>query len=522
MDKQDDCVRSAGKTIGGDAVALLLLLLVAVAARFATFGNPVIGFDEQFYLLVGDRMLNGAVPFVDIFDRKPLGLFLLYAAIRLLGGDGFLAYKLVALLFVVGTAFAIFLIARRRTGSIGALAAAALYICWLNFMEGEGGQAPIFYNLPVAGAVLITLAAIGRPERVRSFGCGAMLLVGLAMQIKYSVVFEGIFLGCALIWFGWQAGQRGSRIAWSILLWIGCAMAPTLAALAAYALHGHFSEFWFANFVSVFAQKRGDVAVQMIGLAVIVGILLPLLLLLATAPRVATVQQPGAERRVLKGWLVAAMLGVLIFWRFASPHYAMPILPPLLIAMAPALDGSPRRRILALILVGVAFGAGQVALALTERAKGGAAAARAVATAADHRGGCIFVYDGYPALYMLTQSCLPTRWAFPGSLNTADEANPAALGIDPAREVARIMATMPAAVIDDYPRFDQGNRATRAVVDRALAADYFLSACVPTGSHRVRLIYRPLAEGRRQPSGACPTAAALGNMSGRPAATRAP
>ncbi|MDE0878797.1 MAG: hypothetical protein OSB00_09060, partial [Sphingomonas bacterium] len=127
-------MRSAGKTIGGDSVSLLLLLLVAVAARFATFGNPVIGFDEQFYLLVGDRMLDGAVPFVDIFDRKPIGLFLLYAAIRLLGGDGFLAYKLVALLFVVGTAFAIFLIARRRTGSIGALAAAALYICWLNFM----------------------------------------------------------------------------------------------------------------------------------------------------------------------------------------------------------------------------------------------------------------------------------------------------------------------------------------------------------------------------------------------------
>ena len=65
---------------------------MVIAARAQTFGNPVIGFDEQFYLLVGDRMIHGAIPFVDIFDRKPIGLFLIYGAIRLLGGEGTLQY----------------------------------------------------------------------------------------------------------------------------------------------------------------------------------------------------------------------------------------------------------------------------------------------------------------------------------------------------------------------------------------------------------------------------------------------
>ena len=41
---------------------LLLLTLVALVARAQTFGNPVIGFDEQFYLLVGNRMWDGALP----------------------------------------------------------------------------------------------------------------------------------------------------------------------------------------------------------------------------------------------------------------------------------------------------------------------------------------------------------------------------------------------------------------------------------------------------------------------------
>ena len=48
---------------------VLLLAVVAIAARAQTFGNPVIGFDEQFYLVVGDRMVHGALPVVDSFDR---------------------------------------------------------------------------------------------------------------------------------------------------------------------------------------------------------------------------------------------------------------------------------------------------------------------------------------------------------------------------------------------------------------------------------------------------------------------
>ncbi|WP_292923223.1 hypothetical protein [Novosphingobium sp. SCN 63-17] len=88
-------------------VNLLLMgfayLAVGLLLRGATLGYPIIHADEQFYLLVGDRMLHGAVPFVDIWDRKPIGLFLLYGAIRLLGGDGILQYQLVALACVAGT-----------------------------------------------------------------------------------------------------------------------------------------------------------------------------------------------------------------------------------------------------------------------------------------------------------------------------------------------------------------------------------------------------------------------------------
>ena len=502
--------------------AALILTLFAVAARCVTFNNPVIGFDEQFYLLVGDRVLQGAWPYVDIFDRKPVGLFLIFAAIRLLGGAGFFAYKLVALTFAVGTAIGIFSIARRFTGHVGALAGASLYVCWLDFMEGEGGQAPILYNPLMIAAALLTLAAIRRPDALRYHGAKAILLVGLALQVKYSVIFEGFYFGCVLIWAAWRAGQRYANLVTSIMVWVACALAPTMAAMLVFTLAGHFREFWFCNFVSVLYQQRGNALDQLPGAAVIAGILLPLFLTLAMAPKVAGIRHASAEQGFVKGWLIAALLGVVLFWRFASPHYALPVLVPLAVALAPSLDGSQRRRMTAIVLVATALVAGQVALALTERAKGGASAAHSVALAAHSDGRCIFVYDGYPALYMLTHSCVPTRWAFPGSLNTADDANPKALGTDPAAEVARIFSTHPSAVIDDYPRFVHGNPATRAVVDKALATDYFLSACIATGPHRIRLVYRPISEQRRPPTGQCPSVTDLRSQSRQPALRQPP
>src|SRR3569833_3787129 len=91
--------------LSSESMVAALLLLVALAVRCVDFGNPVIHVDEQYYLLVGDRLLRGALPYVDIWDRKPIGLFAIFAAIRLLPGDGVLAYQLVATLFAAATAW---------------------------------------------------------------------------------------------------------------------------------------------------------------------------------------------------------------------------------------------------------------------------------------------------------------------------------------------------------------------------------------------------------------------------------
>ena len=476
----------------------LLLLAIAVVARAQTFGNPVIGFDEQWYLLVGDRLLHGALPFVDIFDRKPIGLFLLFAGARLLGGEGFVQYKLVALGFVAMTAWLIHTVGRRRARAPAALIAAAFYIIWLNFMEGEGGQAPVFYNLPMMAAAAMVVSAISSPASPRPSGAAAMVLVGLAMQIKGSVVFEGVYFGCWLMAVAWARGQRGGAFAVSVGAWIGCALVPTAVAVLTYAALGHLQAFVFANVLSVLAQGRGAAGAQIGGAALIGGILAaPLALALGGARGGSRERDSGDPTAFLLGWLGAAIGGVVLYWRFASPHYALPVLLPIAGLLAPALDADGRRRSAGMALIALGLVGGQIVLALSAMRKGGAREAALVAEAAAPRGaGCIYVYDGYPALYMLTHSCLPTRWAFPGHLNTAEEARPAALGVDPSVEVRRILATEPVTIVDDFPRFAGGNPVTHRLLQAALDGGYTLAACVHTGPGRVRLVYRRRSEHR--------------------------
>jgi len=491
----------------GWAIAALIVTVVALLARVRTFGNPVLGFDEQFYLLVGERMWHGVLPYVDVFDRKPVGLFLIYAAAACPGGDAFIAYKLLALASVICTALLVFRMARWSAGRPASLVAALLYVLWLDLLEGEGGQAPVFYALPMIAAAAIIGGAMRRAGSPRRHGLAAMLLVGVALQIKYSVVVEGIAFGCALIVAAWRSGERGVRLVGSTASWIAAALLPTLAASAYYAARGHADEFLFANFLSVLGQGRGDAATQAGGAAVMVAILAPLAAILASGWRGRSAAT-DASTAFLLAWLGAAVLGVVAYWRFASPHYAMPILLPMLILLAPVIDASRARLRIAQGLAVLAFFGGQAVMAISERQKGGAEQVFEVARAAQARDGCIYVYDGYPALYMLTRSCLPTRWVFPGHLNTREEAGSAALGVDPTAEVERILATRPVAIVDDFPRFAGGNPATHAVLQRTLDAEYALAACVPTGSTRVRLVYRLRSEGRPRPT-RCPDPAAL-------------
>lgn len=459
----------------------LLFAAVALAVRAITFGHPFVGFDEQFYLLVGDRMVReGAVPFVDIWDRKPVGLFLIYGAIRLLGGQGIWQYQLVATTVLAGTAWLLARFAASYTSRAAATWAGIALILWMNLGSGEGGQAPIFYNPLMLGAgVLVVRAGVaGRPPLLP--GLLAMALVGLALQIKYTVVFEGVFFGLVLLWCQWRRSPALLPLAGHALAWVVVALVPTLLVAGWYWRIGAWDAFWFANFQSLAARGQ-DAASIVAGRFLLLWLIVAPLAALAWSVR----NERSAVLPFVRLWFIVASLAVLVFGTWFD-HYALPIIPPALLAAVPAWDRRDLRRWVIGITAVVAL-LGQFIAARHTARRGRDAEAQALLALTKDSRNCPWFYDGQPALYLLGDFCLPTRWPFLGHLNQATEAN--AVGADTSAEVTRILAGRPDIIVTREPGFNRENLASRRLVYQTLGRDYLLRGRVPTAS-RVYAVYR--------------------------------
>jgi hypothetical protein len=468
-------------------------LLAALVIRGATFGYPLLHIDEQFYLLVGDRMLHGALPFVDIWDRKPIGLFVIYAAIRLLGGLGVVQYQVVATLVAVCTALTIHRMARMVATAAGAFCAGLGYLLCLSGYLCFGGQAPVFFNLPMALAALVLcrLVAQGDGARLTRGGLAVMALVGIAIQIKYTVLFEGFAFGLTLMWLGRQQGWSYGRVMAVSTGWVAMALAPTLLAFGYYIAIGHGHDFAYANFQSIFARTEsmegsfGRLAKEMAALT-------PIWLAIFLAPRML-VQPLHQDRRVLgflRFWSLAAMLGFLAFGVWYD-HYVAPLLVPLCTLAAPALGRRWRDGLLyTAALMAVGSGA---AIAVTHYAMHHHGTAEQVEKLAamidrERQGACIYINEGDPILYQYTHACIVTPYIFPNHLNGTVDFN--ALGIDGMAEVHRIMNSHPRVVVmSSEPSSMPPNWPVRLYIQGVLKRDYVLAGQSDVG-WRTFLVYR--------------------------------
>jgi hypothetical protein len=468
-----------------------LIVLVALLARGLTFGNPVLHVDETIYLEIADQWLHGAVPYVDVWDRKPIGLFLLYAIPAAFGvAAGVWIYQAMAFAAVVLTALGIARLAERAGWSAGATRAGLLYLLWINLLEGQGGQAPVFYNLLTVGACLLAAPReddAAQPWRRLLNGLGAMALIGVAIQIKYSVVFEGLFLGLWLMWREWRLKAPLVRILPAASLWAGAALLPTLAAWGAFAAMGHGDAWLFANFTSIGARQPDPMLEQL-------GNLFKIILITSMPVAMAVIGwlMPKGEgaaqgvRRFLYGWLLMSAFGLLIFGSWFD-HYALPLIAPLAACASGFLGEHKDGRHWAPWILLLAFVGGHVLMAKKFHDRGTTAEYRALEAAVGKGGGCLYVYSGPSLLYSFSQRCRVTPYIFPSHLSRLRESG--AIGVASDVEIRRIFTQARPEMVVMRPPYHGEYKEMRALAKEYLARDYALSSQLKLGWLRME-VYR--------------------------------
>lgn len=478
----------------GPLLAALLLLVFAVLIRSPDFGNPVIEIDEQFYALMGQRMVtDGALPYVDIWDRKPIGIFLPFALGRLLG-EGVLPYQLIATAFAWLTAIGVSGCVRRIGGRpVTALASALLYLLWIELFGGRGGQAAVFFNLFMVWAMwlvlaLPALAADHRRGAIVASGLLACLLAGCAIQMKYTPVIEGAFFGLAHIAFLRRAGAAWSQLTIAALGWMLAGAAPTLVPMGWYAAIGHLDAFLYANVWSIFDRNGNPPLTTASKLLGIVAKTSPLWVAVIFALR--GWDRPG--RVLLIGWIVAAVIGFLSIGTFYL-SYALSLIPPFVIAAAPLLDRKPAWAA-PLFLFAAGLWVRDTYFFWDDRHN---IAAVARVMAAQSGKGCPYIFEGDPILYQIAGTCLPGPYIFPSHLWSTVETG--AIGRDQLGEVRRILDARPPVIVVATAPKDVWNRQVLALVRVRLARNYRVIARIPRQDYALMVFGR--ADARRPESG---------------------
>lgn len=462
---------------------MLLILLAALATRWVTFGNPVSIQDDQFYLLVGDAMRHGQWPYIDVWDRKPVGLFLLFDGIASIGGTSILFMQLVATAFAAATAWLIRHLALRLTDASGALMAALAYLIMLPLFGGQSGQSPVFYNLLITGAfALLANGAIAQSlATTRRSALWAMLLCGLTLTIKPVAVAEGVFIGCAFLWLLHRQGARRPAILAIGAAMVAIALLPSLAALAIYAVKGQaaLDVYIHANFVSIFRKESLGVTAKLAGLAYLAIYLIPLLLfaVMGAARRWQRAPRDPLTMLVI-GWMLAAVAGYLIVPNFFD-HYALPLLAPLCLSAATLFARRDGPLFFAALLLFCLFQGSILDLAGNRRARIDMAAVGQTIEEARH-GGCLFVADGPAWLYAQSPACRVTPYLFPGHLTLLVEEK--ALGVRQHDELARALAQRPAVIVAQDSERDQHRPQIDRLLYDTLERDYRNVARVPDDS----------------------------------------
>lgn len=317
--------------------AAILIALATLLIRMPAWGDPNYHVDEGFYLLVADRMRAGATLYVDIWDRKPPGIYVINYLVGLVW-PGMLAMHVAATLSVAMGAVLLFRLARLVSGPRGALLAALGYVVIIGRFGGAGAQTPVFYN------TAMTLAAwlvVSRQDRLREGQIPAaiplaMVAAGCALATKPTALPEAVWFGLFALWCARVAVPLQRLCKWAAVLAVAGA-APLLACGLWFAENGHFSDAWDAVVRSNFRRHYlASESWSVLGvLTAQLGFPLGLAGLAGWFGRERLRRDPAFAFVFI--WLLVAVGAFLAFPNKAD-HYVLPLAAPLMACAAPFLD----------------------------------------------------------------------------------------------------------------------------------------------------------------------------------------
>ena len=231
-----------------------MLLAAAMGLTFLlrmNFWSQPFEMDEGLHAYMGWGMLQGLVPFKDMYNTKPPGIYVLHSLLFLFAEPTALNIKVFASIYTLITAMAVFFVARKIAGDTAGLAAALFFGIFSSGpnIQGGGVNSEVFMILPYTLAAHSLITAL-QTERSRSYLL-AGIWTGVASTMKQVAVVNLFWVAGYLLvrlWLEKDKPKRARVLANGIWVFLGSVL-PWLPFLVYFYYHaalGHFY-FWMVN-----------------------------------------------------------------------------------------------------------------------------------------------------------------------------------------------------------------------------------------------------------------------------------
>ena len=187
--------RGVCSTVSQEALVVMLLIVWALFLRLPFFFPATINWDESGYIIVGQVILDGLLPYDPVWESKPPLVYAFFAAAISLFGKTIVAVRFAGYLWVTAAAYLTYRSAYALTSERRAsVAVAVLFITATSLLSPEVMTESLAL-VPLIGALLLLLTI----ERTVATCLFAGVLMGTGAMFRQNLAYLAVLVGLYIV-----------------------------------------------------------------------------------------------------------------------------------------------------------------------------------------------------------------------------------------------------------------------------------------------------------------------------------
>ena len=207
--------------LNGNTFWVLVFVLTVGVTQIGSLEREVIDWDESVFILIAANVLDGHLPYVELFDNKPPMIFFMLAGVMAVFGESLLVVRLFGDVCILASCVAVFAIARRWTDPISA-GLGTLTVIAVSSADSFGQHTSS--ELPATALLMTALwLLLARRDRLWAVAC-AGLLVSLATLTRSNLGVAAVALAGWLLVAHVRPSCGAHR--WAFAAFVGAGAVP--------------------------------------------------------------------------------------------------------------------------------------------------------------------------------------------------------------------------------------------------------------------------------------------------------